>query len=124
MTEQGEGVAVHVYVYVCLRTILYGGSSNIQREAMMEPCGTPGACEPSAAPRLIPQQTFQTPLDQPRTDRREGIVCVGQGGFFYPSRVHQGAHGWPDRGVWLHGWWRFSAEGGLGAAVNRYWAES
>lgn len=40
----------------------------------MEPCGTPGAAEPSAAPRLIPQQTFQALLDQPWMDRREGIM--------------------------------------------------
>lgn len=73
-------MAVHVYVYyacVCLRTILEGGSTNIQREARMEPCGTPGASEPSAAPRLIPQQTFQPPLDQPWTDRRESIMRGG-----------------------------------------------
>ncbi len=67
-------MVVHVYVAVCLRTILEGGSSNIQREARMEPCSTPGAFEPSAAPRLIPQQTFQPPLDQPWMDRREGIM--------------------------------------------------
>lgn len=66
-----------VHVYVCLWTILEGGSSNIQREAKMEPCGTPGASKPSAAPRLIPQQTFQPPLDQPWTDRREGIEWGG-----------------------------------------------
>lgn len=73
-------MAVHVYVYVCvcvLRSILEGGSSDFQREARMEPCGTPGAAEPSAAPRLIPQQTFQPPLDQSRTDRREGIKRGG-----------------------------------------------
>lgn len=28
------------------------------------------------------------------------------------------AHGRTDLGVWLSGWWRFSAEGGLGEAVN------
>lgn len=64
-------------VRVCLRTILGGGSSDIQREARKEPCGTPWALEPSAAPRLIPQQTFQAPLDQRRMDRREGIVRGG-----------------------------------------------
>lgn len=68
---------VNVYVCACLRTILGGGSSNIQREARIEPCGTPGASEPSAAPRLIPQQTFQPPQDQPRIDRREVIVWGG-----------------------------------------------
>lgn len=62
---------------VCLLSILQGGSSDIQREVWMEPCGTPGAAEPSAAPRLIPQQTFQPPLDQPWVDRREGIMWGG-----------------------------------------------
>lgn len=43
----------------------------------MELCSTPGASEPSAAPRLIPQQTFQLPLDEPQIDRREDIVRDG-----------------------------------------------
>lgn len=43
----------------------------------MEPCVTPGAAEPSATPRLIPQQTLEHPLDQPRLDRREGIMWGG-----------------------------------------------
>lgn len=41
-------------------------------------------------------------------------------GFFYPGRVHR-AHGRTDLGVWLVGWWRFSAEGGLTEAVNCNW---
>lgn len=60
-----------------VRPVLKGNSSDIQREARMEPCGTPGAAEPSAALRLIPQQTFQPPLDQPGMDRREGIMWGG-----------------------------------------------
>lgn len=92
----------------------------------MEPRGTPGAYEPSAAPRLIPRQTFQLRLDQPWMDRMEGIMWGGVeelGGFFYPGRVHP-ARGKTDLGVWPNGWWRFSAEGGLGEAVTCDWAES
>lgn len=59
---------------VCFWAILEGGSFHIQRETMMEPCRTPGGSEPSAAPRLIPQQTLQLPLDQAEMDRRQSIV--------------------------------------------------
>lgn len=59
---------------VFLLSILRGGSSDIQREVWMEPYATPGADEPSATSRLIPQQTLQPPLDEPLMDRREGIM--------------------------------------------------
>lgn len=59
-------------------------------------------------------------------DGQEGGYHVGRrgglGGFFYPGRVHQ-AHGGSDLGVWLDGWWRFSAEGGLREAVSCDWAD-
>lgn len=70
-------VQVCVQSAVCLQTSLKGGSSNIHREVRTKHCSTPGASEPSAAPRLIPQQTFQPPLDEPRKDRREGIMWGG-----------------------------------------------
>lgn len=59
-------------------------------------------------------------------DGQEGGYRAGRGGgggFFYPGRVHR-APGRTDLGVWLDGWWRFSAEGGLGEAVNCDWADS
>lgn len=103
--------------------ILEGGSSDIQREAGMEPRATPGAFQPSATPRLIPQQTSRAPLNQPLADGREGSIWgrgEGAGGFFYPGRVHQAA-GKTDLGWGSMGGQDFQAEGGLDEAVN--WAE-
>lgn len=58
--------------------------------AGMEPRSTPGAATPSAAPRLIPQQTLELPLDQPWIDRQEEACGADDrtGGFFYLSRMH------------------------------------
>lgn len=41
------------------------------------PACTQGASEPSAAPRLIPHQTFLAAMDQPRIDRSDDIVLGG-----------------------------------------------